>query len=240
MKQIACCQPHYIPWIGYFEMIDRVDEFWFLDDVDFIKREWKNRNRIRKDRTGAEVKWLTVPIERASQRGTHIAAAKLASDVDWRRRHLDAFRHVYRHAPFFTDALELLEAGFARTAATLGDLNVALLIDLCRYLGIETALGCTSSLGASGHKTEKLIGVCRAVGATGYLANNGSAGYLRLECFADERIACAFQDYEHPTYEQRSQGALLPFVSHLSVLDLIANQGADSLELLRQGGRVRS
>ena len=123
MKQIACCQPHYIPWIGYFEMIDRVDEFWFLDDVDFIKREWKNRNRIRKDRTGAEVKWLTVPIERASQRGTHIAAARLASDVDWRRRHLDAFRHVYRHAPFFADALELLEAGFARPAATIGELN---------------------------------------------------------------------------------------------------------------------
>ena len=78
--QVAICQPHYIPWIGYFEMIDRVDEFTFLDDVDFIKREWKNRNRIRRDRTSSETKWLSVPIERASQRGTHISDAQLARE----------------------------------------------------------------------------------------------------------------------------------------------------------------
>ncbi len=95
---VAICQPHYIPWIGYFEMIDRVDEFVFLDDVDLIMREWKTRNRIRKERTGGEAKWLTVPIARECRRGTPIAGARLGGDPAWRSRHLDAFREVYRCA----------------------------------------------------------------------------------------------------------------------------------------------
>ena len=235
MKRIACCQPHYIPWIGYFEMIDRVDEFWFFDDVDFIKREWKNRNRIRKERTSSETKWLSVPIERSSQRGTALHRARIAVGEPWRKRHMDAFRHVYRDAPHFTDARDLLRRGLERPAETLADLNVGLVEDIADYLGIETRLGRTSTLGVGGRKTERLVEVCRATAATSYLANNGSATYLEPERFAAASIELAYQDYAHPTYEQRSGEQPLPFLSHLSVLDLIANAGEASLAILREG-----
>ncbi len=238
MRTIACCQPHYVPWIGYFEMVDRVDEFWLLDDVDFVKREWKNRNRIRKDRTDTETKWLTVPIERASQRGTHIREARIANDFDWRTRHLDALAETYRRTPFVDDVLNLMERGLSRDLETLGDLNATLLTDLCDHLGITTPLLRTSTLGARGRKTDKLVAVCRTVGADAYLANNGSAGYLEPERFQDAGVHCSYQDYEHPRYEQVSGTQVLPFLSHLSVLDLIANQGPASLEVLRRGGRV--
>ena len=95
---VAVCQPHYVPWIGYFEMIDRVDEFVFLDDVDLIMREWKTRNRIRKERASVETKWLTVPIARGSRRATTIWAARIGGDGTWRARHLDALRAVYARA----------------------------------------------------------------------------------------------------------------------------------------------
>lgn len=232
---IAICQPHYVPWIGYFEMIDRVDAFFFLDDVDFIKREWKNRNRIRKERLSADTKWLTVPIERACQRGTHIRDTRLAADGSWRRAHLDAFSHVYRRAPHFDDARRLLCEGLGARASTLADLNVRLVAGICAYLGIETPLARSSELGTTGSRTEKLVELCRRVGARSYLANNGSAAYLEPGRFADEGVILSYQDYGHPEYVQRSAGRQLPFLSHLSVLDLIANQGPRSLEIIREG-----
>lgn len=233
--RIAICQPHYVPWIGYFEMIDRVDEFVFLDDVDVIMREWKTRNRIRKQRAGTETKWLTVPIERRSRRGTYLCDARIGGESTWRRKHRDALRAVYDRAPFFDDAYRLLHDGLARGVATLADLNIALVEDTCAYLGITTPLRRSSELGTTGHKTDKLVAVCLAVGADGCLANNGSAGYLERDRFTERRIEVDFQDYRHPTYRQTSGGEELPFLSHLSILDLIANHGIESLRILRSG-----
>lgn len=238
-RQVAICQPHYLPWIGYFEMIDRVDAFVFLDDVDFIRREWKNRNRIRKEARADEAKWLSVPIEHDDQRGTPIHRAHIA-DTDWRRRHLDGFRQVYRAARCFDDAFGLLETGLARPAETLAQLNVGLVGDICAYLGIETELLESSSLGVDGRKTEKLLGLARALDADRYLANNGSAVYLETERFDEAGIQCRYQDYEHPRYEQRSGDTPLPFLSHLAVLDLIANLGPGSLEVIRSGRPVHA
>ena len=117
-RQVAICQPHYLPWIGYFEMIDRVDLFVLFDDVHFIKREWKNRNRIRKERRGSDTRWLSVPIERACQRGTPICEARLAPEPDWRTEYGDlilavrvvsdlddAISHIARFGSAHTDAI---------------------------------------------------------------------------------------------------------------------------------------
>lgn len=233
--QVAICQPHYVPWIGYFEMLDRVDEFLFLDDVDVIQRDWKTRNRIRKQRDGDETKWLSVPLEHGSRRLTPIDEARIGGDGTWRRRHLDAFAAVYARAPFFEHAAELFEGGLARQATTLADLNIGLIADLSAYLGIDTPTRRASALGAAGRKTDKLVALCSLVGAQAYLANNGSAGYLEAARFEAGGMRVAYQDYGHPAYAQTSAGAALPFLSHLSVLDLIANHGPDSLAILREG-----
>jgi hypothetical protein len=234
-RQVAICQPHYLPWIGYFEMIDRVDLFVLFDDVHFIKREWKNRNRIRKERRGSDTRWLSVPIERACQRGTPICEARLAPEPDWRTAHLSALHQVYGAAPFFDDLYPWLQGLLAEPHATLGSLNCRLIGALCERLGIMTPRIQSSTLSATGAKTERLVSVLGAVEATDYLANNGSAAYLEPECFEEARISWAFQDYTHPHYAQRSGTTPLPFLSHLSVLDLMMNHGPHSLEILRQG-----
>lgn len=233
--KIAVCQPHYVPWIGAFEMIDRVDVFWCFDDVQYVKREWKNRNRIRKRGDAAEPKWLSVPVQHACQRGTPILSTLIDETHDWRTEHLRAVRESYRRAPFGEDALGLLVDGLGHRDRLLGDLNVRLLGLVCCYLGITTPLERTSTLGVAGRKTDRLLAVCRAVGADEYLANNGSAGYLEVGRFADEHVTCRFQDYAHPRYEQRWDDRRLPFLSHLSILDLIANHGPGSLAILREG-----
>jgi hypothetical protein len=216
-------------------MIDRVDEFIFLDDVDVIQRDWKTRNRIRKERTAAETKWLSVPIAKDCHRGTPIAEARIGGDGTWRRRHVDAVTAVYSGAPHFGDALDLLRRGLDREALTLADLNVGMVGDTCEYLGIETPLRRASQTPTQGAKTLKLLALCQTRQAEAYLANNGSSGYLEAERFEEAGISVRFQDYEHPHYEQVCDALRLPYLSHLSVLDLIANHGHESLSLLRQG-----
>jgi hypothetical protein len=233
--QVAICQPHYIPWIGYFEMIDRVDEFVFLDDVDVIQRDWKTRNKIRKERTGQDTKWLSVPIAHECRRLTPISEALIGGDGTWRKRHIDAFTMVYREAPYFLEAKNLLQGGLAREASTLADLNIGLIKDVCEYMGIETPTQRASNLPSAGKKTSKLLALCDQVKASAYLANNGSACYLEESLFQAAGIQLTYQDYEHPSYSQFSAEQGLSFLSHLTVLDLIANQGPHSLDILRQG-----
>jgi hypothetical protein len=233
--KVAICQPHYIPWIGYLEMIDRVDEFVFLDDVDVIQREWKTRNRIRKECTSSDTKWLSVPIVRECRRKTPLAEALIGGDGTWRKKHLDALRTVYHGAPCFEDAERILIEGFSRESKTIADLNITLVEGLCEYLGITTPMRRATEIPTTGHKTEKLLAICERVGADDYLANNGSSDYLDVSRFEEQGIHVQYQDYEHPTYSQFAGREELPFVSHLSILDLIANHGDESLELIRQG-----
>ncbi len=215
-------------------MIDRVDRFVMLDDVQFIRREWKNRNRVRKDRRSIETKWLTVPLHRKSQRNTRICDAEIDEGSDWRQKHRDSLRQVYGKAPHFADVEGVLD-GVNGDGRTLGDLNAALLQGFCCYLGIETELVRSSEMHVEGRKTEKLANLCTKIGAGFYLANNGSAAYLDPRCFSSRGIEWAFQDYRHPTYLQITGGEELPFLPYLSVVDLISNHGQHSLEILRQG-----
>ncbi len=237
-RRCAIVQPHYLPWIGYFEMIDRVDVFVLLDDVQFIKREWKNRNRIRKTATAEETKWLTVPIQRSCQHGP-IDQAALSGEVDWIATHLHALHEVYGRAPFYDDAIGWLKEALEghRSNSTLAKLNAATIQTLCRQLGIETPLVASSSLRVGGGREEKLLRICQELEADFYLANNATATYVGPEYFAAQGIGFATQDYAHPAYTQQFKARPLPFLSHLSIVDLLFNRGPDSLTVIR-GGRA--
>jgi len=232
----AILQPHYLPWLGYLEMIDRVDVFVFLDDADFIKREWKNRNRVREGPYATAARWLTVPIARDCQQGTPILAARINDDHAWVARHLDALRFAYRKAPRFDAVFPELETMLATRYGRLAELNIALLDWMCGRLGIATPRVRASSLGVPGRKTERLIGIAQAVGAYAYLANNASAAYLDEAAFAEAGIALAYQDYRHPVYGQFYAGTELPFLPQLSVIDLLMNQTPEmALATIRSG-----
>jgi hypothetical protein len=223
--KVAIHQPQYLPWLGYFDKLDFADVFIFLDTVQFIKHEWKNRNRIR---TKEGWQWLTVPvIDRFPER---IDCVEINARTDWQRKHSQALRQHYGRAPFW-DPLGLELIGLLESPRThLSKLNVAVTSLLCRYLGIKASCLLASSLSAREDRTDRLIDLCQGVGGTVYLAGQ-SGSYMDLSRFAKAGIDVQVQTYRHPEYPQRYQ----PFVSHLAVIDLLFNCGPESLTILRSG-----
>ncbi|MBK20430.1 MAG: hypothetical protein CMM52_16490 [Rhodospirillaceae bacterium] len=237
MKEKVCAilQPHYLPWLGYFEMIDRVDLFVYLDDVQFIKREWKNRNKIRKTATATETKWLTVPIDRASQRGP-INEAKFSNAEDWVSKHLSAIRETYGKTPYYNDYGPKLENALRNfSTLSLAELNIGLLREICDWLGITTQVICSSELNVTGKREEKLRNICVEVGASKYLANNATATYVAPDYFQEMGIAFETQSYSHPKYVQSHRSEQLPFLEFLSIVDLLFNHGDESLSVIWRG-----
>jgi len=235
----AIMQPSYIPWMGYFALADAVDVFILLDTVQLTKRNWDVRNRI-KDAKGNEL-MLSVPIRKTRPREELlIRDALINDDMKWRRKHLASFQVNYRKAPWFDAAHEL----FAETLEKeinghIARLNEAFFRDTCAILGIETRILRASDLPVTATgKARRLVELCKAVGAQTYVSAAGSAVYLEereaREMFAEAGINIRYQDYRHPVYPQVNG----PFLSHMSILDVLANTGPrKAAEHVRKGHR---
>jgi WbqC-like protein family len=228
--KIAINQPTYLPWMGYFDLIDQVDLFVILDNVQFVKQSWQQRNRIR---AGNGLQWLTVPVVFRGRLGQLIKDVQIR-DPGFARDHIRAIELAYRRAAFFpqyfpalAQRVELLREGL------LLNLNSGLIGWALETLKIETPLVFASSLGVDGKRTELLVNICEAVGATEYLSPIGSAEYLLSEQDVLRRrgVDIWFQNYEHPQYRQ----VFAPFQPFASVIDLIFNYGEEAAEILRSG-----
>jgi hypothetical protein len=230
--KIAIAQPTYLPWLGYFDLIDQVDAFVILDSVQFEKQSWQQRNRIK---TPTGLQWLTVPVEFRGRFGQLIQDVEIRDGEFW-RKHLRAIELNYRRAPFFADYFDELSLELACPAGSrLADLNVSLMEWLMRELGIKTSLFFSSRLGVSGKRTELLANICTCLGAAEYRSPIGSAAYLlpEIDILESRSIKVRFHNYEHPSYRQ----LFPPFVAYASVLDLIFNEGPRALEIVRSGRR---
>jgi hypothetical protein len=231
--RVAIAQPTYLPWLGYFDLIDQVDTFVFLDSVQFEKQSWQQRNRIK---TPRELQWLTVPVVFRGRFGQLIQQVEIREAEFW-RNHLRAVELNYRRAPFFhnyfSDLGSLLR--LFTSGSLLVELNVRLIEWLMKALGIRTKLVRSSSMNQEGKRGELLINLCESLGAKVYLSPFGSAVYLLNEIgpFSENGIEVLFQHYEHPEYRQQFP----PFCPYASVLDLLFNEGDRSLEILRGGRR---
>ena len=225
---VAIHQPQFLPWLGYFDKLESADVFILLDTVQFKKHEWQNRNRIRvKDGW----QWLTVPIiDRFPER---IDQVEINNRTDWQRKHCQALRLHYGRAPFWEPLGPELISFLERPWLRLNELNVSVVDLLCRHLSIRTRYIQASGIPAREEPTDRLIDLCRAVGGTGYLAGESGPSYMDVSRFLQSGITIQVQSYSHPEYPQRYQ----PFVSHLSVVDLLFNCGPQSLEILRSGRR---
>ncbi len=226
--KVAIHQPQYLPWVGYFDKMDQVDCFVILDHVQFKKNEWQNRNRIK---TASGWQWLTVPVlHRFPQR---ISEVRVNNAAAWSRKHLQALISNYSGTPFFDVHRQFFETVCAREWTLLIDLNLETLSYLGEALGIRTKLISASSLAlperdrATGH----LVAICRALEADAYLSGAGGRSYLELQRFEEAGVQVLFQAFQCPPYPQRF-GAFEP---NLSVVDLLFNCGAQSLQVLRQG-----
>lgn len=221
MKLAAIMQPTYLPWCGYFEMVDRADVFVLLDTVQFSRQSWQQRNRVRL-RDGREV-WLTVPV--SQKLGTRLDLVEIVNDRDWQTKHWRTIEAAYSQAAHWQSLapLELLyDIGYGYLANYTADS----ILTLNRILGINTPILCASELGATrAGKIERLQDLLALVEADALLEPK-SASYLK-----DAPFPVEWHDYHHPVYTQDGQ----PFSSHLSVVDLIAHHGPDSLRIIRNG-----
>ena len=226
--KVAIHQPQYLPWIGYFDKMDQADCFVLLDDVQFKKNEWQNRNRI-KNALGWQ--WLTVPVvHRFPQR---LAEVRVNDAAPWSRKHLRALSMNYAAAPAFDAHRAFFQEVYGREWKLLTDLTLATLAYLVEALGIETKLVLASSLALPEREdaTERLVAICQALGADTYLSGTGGRDYLDVGRFAEAGLQVHFQAFRCPIYPQRF-GAFEP---NLSIVDLLFNRGERSLQILRQG-----
>jgi len=225
--KVAIHQPHYLPWLGYLAKWAAADLLVFLDTVQYEKHGWQNRNRIK---TAQGPRWLTVPVH--ARLGTAIRDVTIDTAQPWRARHLRAVEEAYAAAPYLGRHREALGALYAPAWERLAPLAVAsarLLADAC---GIRTPTRLASELGAAAtDPTDRLVELCRAVGADTYLAGRDGAAYLDLERFRAAGIAVLAQAYAHPVYAQ-AHGEFVPF---LSALDLLLTHGDDALSILGGG-----
>jgi hypothetical protein len=230
--RIAISQPAYLPWLGYFDLMEQVDTFVLLDSVQFEKQSWQQRNRIK---TPSGLQWLTVPVVFRGHFGQRICEVDIR-DPEFHRQHLRAIELNYRRAPFFQQYFpELSEILHGFSSQKLSALTQQLIVWFAGKFGIRTKVLRSSDLEALGRRSELLVSLCQLLRAESYLSPLGSAVYLldELARFSAAGIDVAFQHYEHPEYRQ----LFPPFQSHASVLDLIFNEGPNSLAILRSGRR---
>ncbi len=226
---VAIHQPQYLPWLGYFHKMLTADAFCYLDNVQYKKNEWQNRNRIRTHRGW---QWLTVPVRYRFP--APINAVAIDNSSNWRHKHLQALRTHYRRAPYFEQTIALFEEVYGRLWESLTLLNLELIGRLRQILGLEAKPAlCASTLTCAEEPTQRLIDICRAMGADTYLAGPGAAGYMEGSRFAQCGIRVITQSFEHPVYTQVYAG----FEPRLSIVDLIFNCGPQSAGILMRQGR---
>ncbi|MBI4397196.1 MAG: WbqC family protein [Elusimicrobia bacterium] len=221
-------QPQYLPWLGYFDKIARSDVFVLMDDVQYKKNEWQNRNKVK---TPQGPQWLTVPVLYSF--GQLIKEVKVNESDHWRDKNPKTLRQAYSKAPHFHDYQNFIDSLHSQPWENLSDLNVFCVKALCEILSIQTRLLLSSSIQAEGKSTERLVNLCKALGADTYLSGAGGRDYLELSLFEKAGIRVVFQQYEHPEYQQLHGD----FVSHLAVIDLLFNSGGQSREILLSGGK---
>lgn len=221
-KRVAIVQSNYVPWKGYFDLIGMVDEFVLLDDAQFTKRDWRNRNLIK---TASGSQWLTIPVQVSGRYHQRIDETQIA-DASWAGRHWETLRHAYSRARFFPWASELLEPLYGDSGAEpLSVVNRRFLVRICEALGITTQLSWSTDYCANGASTDRLVDLCVQSGASEYLSGPAARAYLDESIFAAAGVTVTWMDYEgYAEYPQLHP----PFDHRVSIVDLLFNVGPDA------------
>ena len=228
---LVVLQPGYLPWLGFFDQMQRADVFVLYDDVQFDKNGWGNRNRIKSP--SGEPHWLTVPV-RIDSLNQKINETKIDNRQPWARKHIGTIRQFYAKAPYLNQYLPALESLLIeREWEYLVDLDLAVIELLRSWLGIERQILRSSQLEIAGERSQRLLNMCLHFGARCYLSGDAAKAYLDLQSFADHGIQVEWQEYQHPVYQQQ-HGQFVPF---LSVVDLLLNCGEKSASIIAHGSR---
>lgn len=234
-KRVGIIQSNYIPWKGYFDFISCVDEFVVFDDVQYTRRDWRNRNKIK---TKDGLHWLTVPVEASGKYLENINCIHV-SGRDWIDNHVATLRHVYGRAPFFHDEWAWIEPAYeaCRGLSLLSEVNLRFIRAICKRLGIRTPIRLSSEFEIVPGKNERLLSICRQADATEYLSGPAARDYIDEGAWREAGIPVLFKSYSgYPEYPQ-SHGA---FEHGVTVLDLFFHTGPHATEHYKSAADVES
>ena len=224
-------QPEYIPWLGFFDKLARCDIFVVYDDAQYQHGGFHNRNRIR-NRQGWE--WLTVPIVHGHPQT--IKDVKI-SGTQWKNKQLNLITQNYQKTPYFKEYFPMIKEAIGFSHERLIGLNLHLIRGFADALDIKVNMVRSSEFPYSGkEKNEKLVSMCKFMGADTYLCGSGGKNYVNENLFNEANITVQWHNYQHPTYKQRFTG----FQPNMSIIDLLFNMGPDSKEIILQGGTIKT
>ena len=226
-KAVAIVQSNYIPWKGYFDIIAAADEFVLYDDMQYTRRDWRNRNQIK---TPQGVQWLTVPVKVRGKRSQKIRETEIA-DSKWRAAHWTAFWRNYKRARHFTAIANELEPFYRQTDYYgLSHLNRTLIEWVCERLGIKTRISNSWDYKLSEGKSERLADICSQAGATEYISGPAAKDYIDVSVFSARGIQIRWFDYSgYPQYPQLWG----EFRHDVTILDLLFNCGEEAARYMK-------
>ena len=222
MKTVVVLQSNYIPWKGYFDLINDGHEFIFYDEAQYTKNDWLNRNKIYASK-GLE--WLTIPCGYDLKR--RICEVKMNPEINWQKNHYEKLCAVYSKTPYFDKYRPFLEHVYLeKDWEFLSALNQFLIKHISyEILGIKTVFADSRDYESHGQKNEKLLSLLLSAGCRRYVSGPAAKVYLDEEAFCEQGIEVVWKDYSgYPEYKQQHE----PFEHGVSILDLLFNIGSDA------------
>jgi hypothetical protein len=221
-------QPVYLPWLGLFHKIALADTFVSFNRVQYLPKDWNNRNRVR---TATGPVWLTVPVHKQGHREKPLDEIEIDNRKPWQRKHWRTLEMSYGKAPHYAAYRDFFASVYAREWTHLAELNDHMLRWFLDTLGIVVDFAFASDHDFKGAKSDLVLDMCKTLGADRFIFGAHGRDYADVDSFTAAGIEVVFQDYRHPVYEQFQGG----FEPYMSVVDLLFNCGPDSLEIIMSG-----
>ncbi len=231
---VAIHQPEHLPWIGFFNKMMNADVLVILDDVQYRKRYFQNRNQIL---VNGEKKYIGVPVNIENYREKTIADMQIYSDteVPWKKKYLKTIEYNYKHHPFFEEYFSFFENLLSEEVSSLYEFNMEIIRYFAQRLAITTKMVKASELSPVGEKSDLILDIAKKSGADIYLSGPSGRDYMDLEKYKQEGMGVWFNDFEHPTYIQKGTQKFIPY---LSTLDLLMNVGEKQGRIIISDGTV--
>ncbi|MEZ4704612.1 MAG: WbqC family protein [Bdellovibrionota bacterium] len=232
-KVVAISQSNYIPWKGYFDIIQNCSCFVFLDDVQYTRRDWRNRNKIN---TPQGPSWLTIPVQSKGNYANLRILDVEVSENDWAEKHWNMIQQNYRKAPFFAEIQRWLQPLYVsmKTYTSLSAINQSFIAAICSYLSIPTHFQRSTdffdlqTLDAFS-PTERLLEICKKMEATSYISGPAAQSYMDIQLFEKEKIVVHWANYSnYPDYPQQ-----MAFEHSVSIIDMLMNVGPQTKNYLK-------
>ena len=226
-KKILISQSNYIPWKGYFDNINAVDEFVVYDDMQYTKRDWRNRNQIK---TPQGLLWLTIPVEVKGKFFQKINETQV-SDKKWGEKHWKTIATNYSKAPYFKTYKDVFEAIYKdESLDNITSINVSFIKAINAILNITTKITDSRDFELVEGKTERLIDICKKCKASDYFTGPAAQAYMQEDLFSKDNISIHYFDYSNYLEYPQLFGE---FSHYVSILDLIFNTGDNAKNYMK-------